>query len=101
MLLSQSALAHGLGTVYRDLLTVSGKTNEIYILPVPDEFVGRKFHELGAAMFERHDPRNPVILVGVATEKGTKLNPRPEEFERFSEGDKAVVIAFERPESLV
>lgn len=101
MLLSQSALAHGLGTVYRDLLTVSGETNEIYLLPVPEEFIGKTFKELGAAVFEKHAADNPVILIGVATDSTIHVNPRPVEFERFSEGDRAVVIAFERPDSLI
>ncbi|MFW6159320.1 MAG: TrkA-related ion transporter, partial [Planctomycetota bacterium] len=101
MLLAQSTLAHGLSTVYRDLLTVSGETNEIYILPVPDEFVGKSFADLGTAMLANADAENPTILIGVATEDGIHVNPPPGEFERFSEGDKAVVIAFERPDHLV
>ena len=101
MLLSQSALSHGLGTVYRDLLTVSGETNEIYILPIPEDFIGKSFSELGAAMFRNRDPQNPVILIGAVRDEGILVNPQAEKLPAFSEGDKAVVIAFERPSSLV
>ena len=101
MLLSQSALSHGLGTVYRDLLTVSGETNEIYILPIPEDFIGKSFSELGAAMFQNRDPQNPVILIGAVRDGGILVNPQAEKLPAFSEGDKAVVIAFERPSSLV
>lgn len=101
MLLSQSALSHGLGAVYRNLLTVSAQTNEVYILPVPEEFIGRSFSDLGAALFARRDPQNPVILIGAATKDGIAVNPRPGEIGAFAEGDKAVVIAFERPEPLL
>ncbi len=101
MLLSQSALSHGLGAVYRDLLTVSGETNEIYILPIPKDFVGKLFSDLGAAMFQNRDPQNPVILIGAMTEEGILVNPRSGKLPAFREGDKAVVIAFDRPNSLV
>jgi len=101
MLVSQSALWHGLSTVYRDLLTVSADTNEVYILPIPDEFVGRSFSELGTAMCQKRDPENPAILIGALTRNGILVNPRPGVLSTFAEGDKAVVIAFERPKSLV
>jgi len=101
MLMAQSALAHGLSTVYHDLLTVSGETNEIYIIPVPSEFMGKSFDELGIAMFKNRDPRNPAILAGVATRGGIVMNPPPGAIEPFQDGDRVVVIALEKPDRLV
>ena len=101
MLLAQSTLFHGLSTVYRDLLTVSAKTNEVYMVPVPDAFIGKAFAELGAAMLAKRDTDNPAILIGAVTERGILINPRPGDVGAFSRGDKAVVIAFERPKELV
>jgi len=101
MLLSQSALMHGLSTVYRNLLTVSSESNEVYLVPIPEEFIGRSFAELGAAVFENRDPGNPAILIGAMTEHGILLNPRPGELTSFAEDDNAFVIAFEKPHSLV
>jgi len=100
MLLSQSALSHGLSKVYRDLLTVSAETNEVYIVPVPEEFLGKTFAEMGAAMFQRRDPGNPAILIGAVTRKGIAINPRADQIGPFEPGDRAVVIAFERPERI-
>ena len=101
MLLAQSALAHGLSMVYRNLLTVSGQTNAVYMVPVPASFVGKSFCELGTAMFQNRDPTNPVILIGAQTDGGIIVNPRPGELPVFAEDDQAVVIALERPEGLV
>ena len=101
MLLSQAALSHGLSKVYRDLLTVSGDTNEVYIVPLPKEFVGKSFEELGGAMFAARDKENPATLIGVVTQKGIQVNPRPGEVVELAEGDKAVVVAFEYPNLLL
>ena len=101
MLLSQAALSHGLSKVYRDLLTVSEETNEVYIVPLPKEFVGKTFEELGAAMFAARSTENPATLIGVVTGKGIQVNPRPGEVPTLAEGDKAVVVAFEYPKQLL
>jgi voltage-gated potassium channel len=103
MLLSQSALEHNLSVVYRDLLTVSEATNEIYVLQVPEDFVGRSFGDLGAAMFRDRDPSNPAILIGVMRGKDIFMNPRTDGDRDllFERGDRAIVIALERPDRLV
>jgi voltage-gated potassium channel len=101
MLLSQAALVHGLSKVYRNLLTVSGETNEVYIVPIPQAFVGKTFAELGAAMFQKRDRENPAILIGARTAEGILVNPRQDRLRTFQKGDQAVVIAFEQPGSLV
>ena len=101
MLLAQSTLAHGLSTVYRNLLSVSSDTNEIYILPVPKPFVGKPFDELGAAIFQNRDDKNPIILLGAVTGNGILVNPRPGEMTTFTTGDKVIVVALERPDKLL
>ena len=101
MLLSQTALVHGLSRVYRNLLTVSGETNEVYVVPIPGEFVGKSFADLGEAMFESRDRDNPAILIGVMAPDGPMLNPLTAKLPALREGDQAIVVAWERPESLV
>ncbi len=59
MLLAQSALFHGLSTVCRHLLEISGDTNEIYMLPVPESFMGKSFAEHGAAILQNRNPFHP------------------------------------------
>ncbi len=101
MLLAQSSLAHGLSVVYHNLLNVSGDTNEIYLLPVPESFVGKRFEELGAAMFQHRVPDNPAILIGVIAHDRIMINPHPTETQSFDKDDQLIVIAFERPDRLV
>ena len=101
MLLAQSALFHGLSTVYRHLLEISGDTNEIYLVPVPEAFVGKGFADLGTAMLQKRDPANPSILIGARTKDGILVNPRGHEMSTFEADDQVIVIAFERPDRLV
>ena len=99
LLLSQSALVHGLSDVYRDLLTISEETNEIYMIPVAEEFYGKTFTELGIRILENRVNENPLLLIGVKSNGTIYVNPKFHEFERFKSGDEAIVIAFERPKA--
>lgn len=101
LLLSQSALVHGLSGVYRNLLTVSEETNEIYLLPVPEKLFGKTFAELGIHILENRVNNNPLVLIGVKTNGTIYVNPRSHEFDSFKRGDEAIIIAFERPRSLI
>ncbi len=100
MLLAQSVLAHGLSTVYRNLLTVSEETNEIYLVPIPRDLVGKNFAELGEAMFKNRNGENPVLLLGLKSGERIMLNPRAQEHKVLKEGDQAVVIALNPPSAL-
>lgn len=102
MLLAQTALSHGLSTVYRNLLTVSEETNEIYAVQIPPEYVGKTFSELGEAVFRANVARdNPAILLGLRNGQGYRMNPKQPGKHIIGKGDLAVVVAFERPESLL
>lgn len=97
MLLAQSALAHGLGTVYRSLLTISGDSNEIYIVPVPAEFHGKSFHDLAVAVLQQQDPENPSILIGVRHGEEILINPAQGRVESLGPTDSALLISLEPP----
>lgn len=101
MLLAQSSLAHGLSTVYRNLLSVSSETNEIYMLPVPESFVGKSFQDLGAAMFQKRQDDNPAILIGAVTQDGILVNPKQQDLGEFHPDDSVIVVALERPDRLL
>jgi voltage-gated potassium channel len=101
MLLSQTARFPNLGRVYRDLLTNSEETNEIYFVPIPPEFVGKSFDDLGDAVAKHRDSTNPSILIGIKGSSGVRVNPKPSEAEAIAAGDEAIVLAFERPDRLV
>lgn len=100
LLLAQTSLVHGLSKVYRNLLTISEETNEIYLIPVPKNYIGKKFSKLGSDIYAHRDKKNPVIPIGVKTQDKVLLNPKPSVFDVFNEGDQLIVIAFERPHKL-
>ena len=51
-LLARSALFHGMTQFYQELLTVRRDNNEVFLLPAPEELIGRGFAELGDAVHE-------------------------------------------------
>ncbi len=65
------------------------------------EFVGKSFAELGEAMFESRDRQNPAILIGVMTPEGPMLNPLTGTLPALRPSDQAIVVAWERPETLL
>ena len=66
-LLAQTAITHGLSEFYMRLLTATEDTNEVYVVAVPEAWVGRTYRELEHALVE-YDCED-VILVGVQTEE--------------------------------
>ncbi len=62
-LLAQAALTHGLTEFYLRLLTATRDTNEVYVIDVPEGFVGRSFRDLERALIDYDDEE--CILVGV------------------------------------
>ena len=101
LLLAQTSLIHGLSKVYLNLLTISEETNEIYLIPVPEEYIGKKFSDIGIKIFSQRDLKNPVIPIGVMSGKKVMLNPKPSDFDTFQKNDQVIVIAFEHPNKLI
>ena len=88
-------------SVYQNLLTISEETNEIYLIPVPKEYIGKRFSDLGANIFSSRDSKNPVIPIGVKSGNRVLLNPKSSVFDNFQKGDEVIVIAFELPNKLI
>jgi len=65
-LLAQTAITHGLSEFYMRLLTATEDTNEVYVVDVPEAFVGKTYRDLEHALVEYE--AEDVILVGVQTE---------------------------------
>jgi voltage-gated potassium channel len=101
LLLAQTSLVHGLSKVYQNLLTISEETNEIYLISVPEEYIGKKFSDLGAKVFSSRDSENPIIPIGVKSGNRVLLNPKSSDFDAFQEGDDLIIIAFEHPDKLI
>ena len=110
--------------IFKDLLTQSSDTNEIYVEPIPDKYIGKTYQELrsvicntenidmvliGLSTFtERMSPAGEPILNysgEVVMEKALVINPKipSQKDEKFSreyilqKEDKIFVIAYSRP----
>lgn len=100
-LLAQAALSPGVVELYRDLLQVSGDTNEIYTLPIPPDVAGTSFREYAARVI-RESASVPLIPIGIQREVDGRLrmccNPLQEGIcATLQEGDRLVVLAYEPP----
>lgn len=106
--LAQCALHAKLSSVYENLLTYSGETNEIYIVDrslLSRDLIGLTFEQAAVHISQTRDKSNPAILLGIRRGQRIILNPRrdgkrPEdrEFRAIEEGDALVVMAFHRPD---
>jgi len=104
LLLSQSAYQPGLASVYRELLTFSDdadSSSELYEVELKDQDIkdGITFTELGARIYNNRKPDNPIILVGGYSAAKDKYILNPHEEEQFMPGDKALVLALEKPKT--
>ncbi len=121
-LLAQAALTHNISELYLHLLTESEDTNEVYILPIPSNYIGRSWEDMEQALFKYiHED---VVLIGFITQEKKRINERtvynhfgnlinvnklyinpkknPRHNEKgkkylFRESDQIVVIAYHKP----
>ncbi len=92
-LLARTSLYHGMTRVYQELLTVGRDANEMYLLPVPEELVGRDFVEI-ASMFLRHrDDRRSCLLIGIQRDDEMILNPMGGEAGPLKSGDQLILMS--------
>lgn len=92
-LLARSALHHGMTRVYQELLTVGRDANEMYLLDLPKELVGRDFVEV-ASMFLRHrNDKRSCLLIGIHREDEMLLNPVGGEAGPLKEDDQLILLS--------
>jgi voltage-gated potassium channel len=91
-LLARSSLFHGMTRVYQELLTVGRDANEMYLLPAPEELVGKDFVEL-TCMFARYrSDRKSCILIGIQRGDEMHLNPIGDEAGPLQRDDQLIVL---------
>ena len=110
-ILAQAVISPGITEVFDRLLTATRDSNEVYLVPVPGQWVGRTFEQVYRALVESDQE---VILLGyqtTATKEGRKrtlvLNPTHERSERdgavncrkyeLQSEDSLVTVAYEEP----
>ncbi len=105
-LTSQAVLNPGITEIYTTLLDFSFETNEIYIIPVPTELLGKTFKEVRLHFFNLED--EDITPIGVERASGNSPNAKPVFYPGIArrgnddpltldQGDRLVIIAYDRP----
>jgi voltage-gated potassium channel len=92
-LLARTALYHGMTRVYQELLTVGRDANEMYLMRVPEELVGRDFVEVASMFLRYRGDKRSCLLVGLQRGDEMILNPVGGEAGPLKEGDDLILLS--------
>jgi voltage-gated potassium channel len=92
-LLARTALFHGMTRVYQELLTVGRDANEMYVLPVPEELVGRDFNEVSNMFLRYRGDRRSCLLIGLQRAEQMILNPIGDEAGPLQPKDEMILLS--------
>ena len=92
-LLARTALYHGMTRVYQELLSVGRDANEMYLLGVPQELIGRDFVELASMFLRYRNDKRSCLLIGLQRGEEMILNPVGSEAGPLKEGDQLVLLS--------
>jgi voltage-gated potassium channel len=92
-LLARASLFHGMTQVYQELLTVGRDANELYLIPAPDDLIGKDFAELSGLFARRRDDKRSCLLVGIQRDDEMLLNPVGDEAGPLKTGDQLILLS--------
>jgi voltage-gated potassium channel len=92
-LLARSALFHGMSQFYQELLTVRRDNNEVYLVPAPDEMVGRTFAELSEMFLRYRSDRRSCLLIGIQRGDEMLINPLGDEAGPLHPHDQLLLLS--------
>ena len=92
-LLARSALYHGMTRVYQELLTVGRDANEMFLLEVPPELVGRDFVEAASMFLRYRNDKRSCLLIGLQRDDAMLINPVGGESGALKEGDQMILLS--------
>jgi voltage-gated potassium channel len=98
-LLARASLFHGMTGVYQELLTVGRDANEMYLVPTPEELVGKGFAEISRLFADRRDDRRSCLLIGIQREEKMILNPVGGEAGPVLADDQLILLSRVFPDS--
>jgi Trk K+ transport system NAD-binding subunit len=96
-LLARSALFHGMSQFYWELLTVRRNANEVYLVPAPDELIGRTFVEVSELFVRHREDRRSCLLLGIQRGDEMMINPIGDEAGPLQAGDQLIVLSRSYP----
>jgi hypothetical protein len=92
-LLARSALFHGMTQFYQELLTVRRDSNEVYLLPAPEELIGRSFGDLSEMFMKYRADRRSCLLIGIQRGDEMMINPIGEEPGPLEPDDQLILLS--------
>ena len=92
-LMARTALYHGITRVYQELLTVGRDANEMYLLNVPAELVGRDFVEISSMFLRHRDDKRSCLLIGIQRGEEMVLNPIGVDAGPLKEDDRLILLS--------
>ena len=96
-ILARSALFHGMTQFYQELLTVRRDNNEVFLLPAPEELLGRQFAELGELFMKYRNDRRSCLLIGIQRGDEMMINPIGEEAGPLRADDQLILLSRTNP----
>ena len=85
---------------YQELLTVRRDANEVYLLPAPEELIGRDFAELSELFIRYRDDRRSCLLIGIQRGDEMMINPIGDEAGPLRTDDQLIVFSRTYPGGL-
>ncbi len=92
-LLARASLFHGMTQFYQELLTVGRDANEIYLIPAPDDFLGKEFAEVSGLFARRRDDKRSCLLLGIQRGDEMLLNPIGGEAGGLKPNDQLILLS--------
>ncbi len=92
-LLARTSLYHGMTRVYQELLSVGRNANEMYLIEVPNELLGRDFVELASMFLRYRTDKRSCLLIGIQRGEEMILNPIGQEAGPLKAGDQLVLLS--------
>lgn len=92
-LIGQATLMPGLVGLYDHLLKMSDKTNETYLVKVPESYIGKTFKTLEEGLLAEKNGSEPLMPLGI--KRGDQLKINPKKSITLKESDKVFVLTWE------
>ncbi len=92
-LLARASLFHGMTQVYQELLTVGRDANELYLVPAPDEILGKRFPEASALFAGNRTDKRCCLLIGIQRGEEMMLNPMGDEAGPLRADDQLILLS--------
>jgi voltage-gated potassium channel len=92
-LLARAALFHGMSQFYQELLTVRRDNNEVYLVPAPEDMIGRTFAELSEMFLKHRTDRRSCLLIGIQRGDDMLINPVGDEAGPLHAHDQLILLS--------